>query len=111
MHSECACARLGMRKHVPAFPCQVLGVDDLLLLLTHHWARDTSTFSTERHQVQFALILFILAYRGCQPAELVDAGKKGDLGSDLDDDDDTKVDVESALQRCKAPDKVSLLYM
>jgi hypothetical protein len=38
----------------------VLGVDDLLLLLNYHWARDTSTFPTERHRVQFAPILLLL---------------------------------------------------
>ena len=54
----------------------VLGVDDLLLLLNHHWARDTSTFPTERHRVQFALILVLLFATGCRPAELVDAKKK-----------------------------------
>lgn len=54
----------------------VLGVDDLLLLLNHHWARDTSTFPTERHRVQFALILLLLFAIGCRPAELVDAKKK-----------------------------------
>ncbi|KAG9230108.1 hypothetical protein BJ875DRAFT_488278 [Amylocarpus encephaloides] len=29
----------------------ILSIDDLLLLLNHHWARDTSTFPTERHRV------------------------------------------------------------
>ena len=53
----------------------VLGVDDLLLLLNYHWARDTSTFPTERHRVQFALILLLLFATGCRPAELVDAKK------------------------------------
>jgi hypothetical protein len=81
----------------------VLGVDDLLLLLSHHWARDTSTFPTERHRVQFALILLILAYTGCRPAELVEARKKRSPDSDLDDDDDyTMLNVETVLQRCKA---------
>jgi hypothetical protein len=54
----------------------VLGVDDLLLLLNHHWARDTATVPTERHRVQFALILLLLFGTGCRPAELVDAKKK-----------------------------------
>ena len=39
-------------------------------------ARDTSTFPTERHRVQFALILLLLFATGCRPAELVDAKKK-----------------------------------
>jgi hypothetical protein len=73
-------------------------VDDLLLLLNHHWARDTSTFPTERHRVQFTLILLLLFATGCRPAELVDARKKtrddtsssdnddGDFGADDSDD-------------------------
>ncbi|KAH6696617.1 hypothetical protein BKA61DRAFT_622814 [Leptodontidium sp. MPI-SDFR-AT-0119] len=66
----------------------VLGVDDLLLLLNHHWARDTSTFPTERHRVQFALILLLLFATGCRPAELVDAKKKKKRRRpDLDDDE------------------------
>jgi hypothetical protein len=74
-----------------------LGVDDLLLLLNHHWARDTATFPTERHRVQFALILLLLFGTGCRPAELVDAKKKrredpGSEDDDLDDDDLLAVD-------------------
>ena len=68
----------------------VLGVDDLLLLLNYHWARDTSTFPTERHRVQFALILLLLFATGCRPAELVDAKKKRRTPSF--DDDETCAD-------------------
>jgi hypothetical protein len=61
-------------------------VDDLLLLLNHHWARDTSTFPTERHRVQFALILLLLFGTGCRPAKLVNTKKKrkDDIGFDDD---------------------------
>lgn len=62
-------------------------MDDLLLLLNHHWARDTSTFSTERHRVQFALILLLLFGTGCRPAELVDGKKKRKENLSSDDDD------------------------
>ncbi|KAL5315971.1 hypothetical protein ACEPPN_016845 [Leptodophora sp. 'Broadleaf-Isolate-01'] len=49
-------------------------------------ARDTFTFLTERHRVQFALILLLLFATGCRPAELVDAKKKKRRRPDLDDD-------------------------
>ncbi|TVY14767.1 hypothetical protein LARI1_G008250 [Lachnellula arida] len=79
----------------------VLGVDDLLLLLNYHWARDTSTFSTERHRVQFALILLLLFGTGCRPAELVDAKKKRKDtefdDDDLDDDDLEVIDDDDTL--------------
>jgi hypothetical protein len=71
----------------------VLGVDDLLLLLNYHWARDTSTFPTERHRVQFALILLLLFATGCRPAELVDAKKKKRRRPGLDDDETGADDV------------------
>jgi hypothetical protein len=97
----------------------VLGVDDLLLLLTCHWARDKFTFPTERQRVQFALILLLAAYTGCRPAELVDASKSVNTSKptkvkdqwdnldsveydDVDDDKDAMSGVESASARCKA---------
>jgi len=67
-------------------------VDDLLLLLHFHWARDTSTFPTERHRVQFAFILLLLSGTGCRPAELVDATKKRKEGARLGDKDHEAVD-------------------
>jgi hypothetical protein len=81
----------------------VLGVDDLLLLLNYHWARDTSTFPTERHRVQFALILLLLFATGCRPAELVDGKKKrrrpglDDNTDDVNDEgfDDAEVDADA----------------
>jgi integrase len=53
----------------------VLGADDLILLLTHHWARDTSIFPTEDQRLVLAAIMLLLIYTGCRPAELVDAAK------------------------------------
>jgi hypothetical protein len=65
----------------------VVGVDDLLLMLTHHWAYDISTFPVERHRIQFGLILLMLSYTGCRPAELVDATKTSAASSDSTDCD------------------------
>ncbi|KAH6696594.1 hypothetical protein BKA61DRAFT_251279 [Leptodontidium sp. MPI-SDFR-AT-0119] len=75
----------------------VLGVDDLLLLLNHHWARDTSTSPTERHRVQFALILVLIFDTGCRPAELVDARKKRKDDIDSEDDDLEVLDDDHIL--------------
>jgi hypothetical protein len=68
-------------------------VDDLLLLLNCHWARDKSVYRTERQRVQYALILLLLFGTGCRPAELVDAKRKrrDNPGSD---DDDLEGDVD-----------------
>lgn len=57
-------------------PKPVLGTDDLLLLLTHHWGRDTSVFPTEDQQLRFATAMLISLFTGCRPAELVDASKR-----------------------------------
>ena len=54
----------------------VLGSDDVLLLLTHLWARDTCTFPTEDQRHGLATILLLSIFSGARPAELVDAMKR-----------------------------------
>jgi hypothetical protein len=53
----------------------VLGSDDVLLLLTHLWARDTCVFPTEDQRHTLATILLLSIFTGARPAELVDAMK------------------------------------
>jgi hypothetical protein len=60
----------GLVKSVRSKP--VLGPDDVLLLLTHHWARDTCTFLTEDQCISLVAIILLSIYTGCRPAELVD---------------------------------------
>ncbi|KAK7424607.1 hypothetical protein QQZ08_008490 [Neonectria magnoliae] len=50
----------------------VMGVDDLLLGLTHHWSRDRSVFPTEDDQLDLPTVMLFQAYTACRPAELVD---------------------------------------
>ena len=54
----------------------VLGADDVLLLLTHLWARDTSTFPTEDQRLTLATMMLLSIYTGCRPGELSDASKR-----------------------------------
>lgn len=54
----------------------MLGADDLILLLTHHRARDISIFPTEDQRMALVTIMLLLIYTGCRPAELVDAAKR-----------------------------------
>ncbi|OBT74038.1 hypothetical protein VF21_07827 [Pseudogymnoascus sp. 05NY08] len=63
-----------LRRTMKAKP--VLGADDILLLLTHLWARDTSVFPTEDQRLTTATIMLLSIYTGCRPAELVDALKR-----------------------------------
>lgn len=53
----------------------VARVDELLLLLTHHWARDESVYSIEDDRLDVATITLFLAYTGARPAEFVHASK------------------------------------
>lgn len=64
----------------------VLGVDDLLLGLTHHWSRDKSVFPTEDDRLDLPLIMLFQAYTACRPAELVDGTKKRGESDPLLDD-------------------------
>ena len=56
-------------------PKPVAGPDDLLLLLTHLWARDTSVFPTEDDRHDVATVMLFQAYTGGRPAEFVHASK------------------------------------
>ncbi|KAH6699722.1 hypothetical protein BKA61DRAFT_419534, partial [Leptodontidium sp. MPI-SDFR-AT-0119] len=49
----------------------VAGLDDLLLLLVEHWARDEHVFPTEDDRHYVATILLFQSYTGCRPAEFV----------------------------------------
>ncbi|TAQ84693.1 hypothetical protein B7494_g6981 [Chlorociboria aeruginascens] len=53
----------------------VLGVDDLLLGLTHHWSRDRSVFPTEDDRLDLATIMLFQSYTAGRPAEFVDGTK------------------------------------
>lgn len=70
-------------------PKPVLGVDDLLLGLTHHWCRDRSVFPTEDDRLDLSTIMLFQSYTACRPAELVDSTKsRGRQDPLLDDSDD-----------------------
>ena len=50
-----------------------VGGNDLLLLLGHHWAKDTAVSPDEEQRVQFATIFLFAAFTASRPVELVDA--------------------------------------
>ena len=47
----------------------MVGPDDLVRLLTYHWARDTSTFPTEAHRLDLATLILFQSFTGCRLAE------------------------------------------
>ncbi|KAG5748063.1 hypothetical protein H9Q70_009255 [Fusarium xylarioides] len=76
-------------------PKPVMGVDDLLLGLTHHWSRDTSVFPTEDDRLDLPTIMLFQAYSACRPAELVDGTKsRGHKDPLLEEPDDLLQDTE-----------------
>ena|SRR2546429_5598758 len=48
-----------------------MNVDDVFLILHHHWALDTSIFPDERQRLQLAFLLRLSAYTATLPAALV----------------------------------------
>ena len=69
-------------------PKPVMGVDDLLLGLTHHWSRDRSVFPTEDDRLDLPTAMLFQAFTACRPAELVDASKaRGGIDPLVDDAD------------------------
>ncbi len=49
----------------------VMNVDDIFLILHHHWVLDTSIFPNERQRLQLALLLLLSAYTATRPGALV----------------------------------------
>lgn len=48
-----------------------MNIDDVFLVLHHHWALDTSTFPDERQRLQLAFLILLCAYTATRPGALV----------------------------------------
>jgi len=48
-----------------------MNIDDIFLVLHHHWALDTSTFPDERRRLQLAFLVLLCAYTATRPGALV----------------------------------------
>ncbi|KAK2591371.1 hypothetical protein QQS21_010948 [Conoideocrella luteorostrata] len=74
-----------------------MGVDDLLLGLTHHWCRDRSVFTTEGDRLDLSTVMLFQSYTACRPAELVDGTKSRGLKDPmLDDSDDENSSIKTS---------------
>ncbi|KAF4633187.1 hypothetical protein G7Y89_g4931 [Cudoniella acicularis] len=58
-----------------AKPKPVAEPNDLLLLLTQHWARDKSVFHTENNRHDMATVMLFQAYTSSRPAKIVHSSK------------------------------------
>lgn len=50
----------------------VMNVDDVYLVLHHHWALDTTPYPDERQRLQLALLILLTSYTASRPGALVD---------------------------------------
>ena len=48
-----------------------MNVDDIYLILHHHWVMDTAIFPDGRQRVQIALLVLKIAYTATRPVALV----------------------------------------
>lgn len=48
-----------------------MNVDDIFLILHHHWVVDSSVFPDERQRLQLAFLLLLSAYTATRPGALV----------------------------------------
>ncbi|KAB2570188.1 hypothetical protein DBV05_g11145 [Lasiodiplodia theobromae] len=77
-----------------------MNVDDIFLILHHHWALDTSVFPDERQRLQLAFLLLLSAYTATRPGALVynatDRKKQREhyIGWENDDSDNSSMDVD-----------------
>jgi len=51
-----------------------MNVDDLLLLLYHHWALCTDHYAIERERIQHALLILFIVYTSARPGTIVEGG-------------------------------------
>jgi len=49
----------------------VMNVDDIYLILHHHWVVDTATFPDGRQRLQIAFLVLLTAYTATRPGALV----------------------------------------
>ena len=51
-----------------------MNIDDLFLLLYHHWALCTDHYAIERERIQHALLILFIVYTSTRPGTIVEGG-------------------------------------
>jgi hypothetical protein len=85
----------------------VMGADDFLLLMHHHWASDTNCYPLGHNRLDMALAPIFGISSGCRPASLMrtqkhenlsecDSGYGSSLDMDRDDSSNEESDQESS---------------
>jgi len=82
----------------------VMNVDDVFLVLHHHWVMDTATFPNGRQRLQVAFLVLMIAYTASRPGALVYVARNekksrgyaiGEDDEDEDEDEDGNDNRES----------------
>ena len=82
----------------------VINVDDVFLVLHHHWVMDTATFPNGRQRLQVAFLVLMIAYTASRPGALVYVARNekksrgyaiGEDDEDEDEDEDGNDNRES----------------
>ena len=97
-----------------------MNVDDIYLVIHHHWIQDTSVFPDERQRLQLALLIHLQAYTASRRAALVYKsidrrklkehyiGWEDESGSDADIDE---MDLDSEEIKTLCYEDVTLLML
>lgn len=66
-----------------------MNIDDVYLVLHHHWALDTTLFPDGRQRLQIAFLILLSAYTASRPGALVYVARnvKADKSPQFSDDD------------------------
>lgn len=84
----------------------MLSVDDLVLVLHHHWILDDSTFADERQRVQLAMLLLLAGYTGQRPCSILETTRRSKtyLSSDAtqDEGDDEHEEIAKDVPQIQA---------
>ena len=73
-----------------------MNIDDVFLVLHHHWALDTSTFPDERQRLQLAFFVLLCAYTGTRPGALVYVKRNAKVLTECAISQDKETDVEDS---------------
>jgi hypothetical protein len=74
----------------------VMNIDDVFLVLHHHWVLDTSTFPDERQRLQLAFLVLLCAYTGTRPGALVYVKRNAKVLTECAIGQDKEIGVEDS---------------
>jgi hypothetical protein len=79
-----------------------MNVDDVFLILYHHWVVDTATFPDGRQRLQVPFLVLVSAYTATRPGALVyvSRNEKKDQGHCIGEHDEDEEEMEEGPMNC-----------